>query len=52
MTNYEKRKSLRIKLNNKRNKDNDHSPKRYTNDAKVLNRAMSLFKIKGKLADW
>jgi hypothetical protein len=52
ISDYEKRKLLRIKLNDKRNSDKDHSASRYSHDAKVLNRAMSLYHIDGKVAQW
>lgn len=52
MSDYQKRKALRAKLNNKRNTDRDHSIDRYHHDAKVLNRAMRMYKIKGKEAIW
>jgi hypothetical protein len=52
MTHYQQRKVWRVKLNDARNVDRDHSPDRYKHDAKVLNRAMSMFKITGKLAQW
>lgn len=52
MTNYEQRKTWRVKLNNARNKDKDHSGGRYKRDAKILNRAMRMFNIEGKNATW
>lgn len=52
MTNYKQRKAWRIKLNAKRNLNRDHSAGRYAHDAKVLNRAMLIFKIKGRIANW
>jgi hypothetical protein len=52
MSDYQRRKSLRIKLNNKRNADKDHTGARYTRDAKVLNRAMRMYKIEGPQASW
>jgi len=52
MTHYQQRKAWRVKLNDARNLDKDHSPDRYKHDAKVLNRAMSMFNITGKLAQW
>lgn len=52
MTNYQQRKIWRVKLNDARNLDHDHSADRYKHDAKVINRAMAMFKIKGRLANW
>jgi hypothetical protein len=52
MTAYEIRKAWRVKLNNKRNSDKDHSATRYTRDASVLNRAMRIYGIDGKVAKW
>jgi hypothetical protein len=52
MSDYQRRKSLRIKLNDKRNADKDHTGARYTRDAKVLNRAMRMYKIEGRQASW
>jgi hypothetical protein len=52
MTHYEQRKKWRVKLNDARNRDQDHSSKRYRRDAKVLNRAMRMFNIEGKNATW
>jgi hypothetical protein len=52
MTNYEQRKAWRVKLNNARIRDQDHSSKRYRRDAKVLNRAMRMHKIDGPTATW
>ena len=52
MTPYEIRKAWRVKLNNKRNANKDHSAGRYTRDASVLNRAMKMFGIDGKVAKW
>jgi len=49
---YMVRKTWRVKLNEKRNKDNDHSDTRYKRDASVLNRAMSIYKIEGRKASW
>lgn len=52
MSNYEIRKQWRVKLNNQRNKDHDHSSERYEKDAAILNRAMAMYKIDGKVAMW
>ena len=52
MTHYEQRKAWRIKLNAKRNADKDHSIPRYQHDAVILNRAMAVFHISGKTANW
>ena len=52
MTHYEIRKAWRVKLNNKHNADKDHSATRYTRDASILNRAMSIYGITGKTAKW
>ena len=52
MTNDEIRKSWRVKLHANRIKDNDQSKERYIQDAKVLNRAMAMFKIDGRKAIW
>jgi hypothetical protein len=52
MTDYQIRKQWRIKLHAKRYVDNDQSPTRYSRDAKVLNRCMSIYKIKGRQATW
>ena len=46
------RKQWRVKLHAKRIKDNDQSKERYRRDAKVLNRAMAIFKINGRKAMW
>jgi len=46
------RKLWRRKLHAKRCEDHDQSPLRYFNDAKLLNRAMAIYKIKGALALW
>ena len=52
MTHDEIRKSWRIKLHAQRIKDNDQTKERYRRDAKVLNRAMAIFKIDGRKAMW
>ena len=52
LTDYEQRKKWRVKLNDARNAEKDHSGKRYKRDAKVLNRAMRMFKIDGPTATW
>lgn len=52
ISDYEQRKLWRIKLNQKRMLDKDHSAERYKRDASVLNRAMKLYGIKGKVANW
>ena len=52
MTNYQQRKVWRVKLNDARNLARHHSADRYKHDAKVINRAMAMFKIKGRLANW
>ena len=52
MTDYQQRKAWRVKLNANRNKDKDHSVERYHHDAKVLNRAMSMYHVDGKTANW
>ena len=52
MTHDEIRKSWRIKLHAQRLKDNDQTKERYIQDAKVLNRAMAIFKIDGRKAMW
>ena len=52
ISDYARRKVLRIKLNNKRNKDKDHSANRYIKDATILNRAMKIYKIEGQVANW
>jgi hypothetical protein len=52
MSDYEIRKKWRTKLNNKRNSDKDHSAKRYSRDASVLNRAMRMFGVEGRVANW
>ena len=52
MTVYEIRKKWRAKLHTKRVQDSDQSPKRYTRDAKVLNRAMAIYKVDGRPAQW
>jgi len=52
ISDYDQRKIWRVKLNSKRNSDKDHSPDRYKKDASILNRAMSLYGIKGKMANW
>jgi uncharacterized protein (DUF2384 family) len=52
MTNDAIRKQWRIKLHAKRLADNDQSKERYIRDAKVLNRAMDMFKIDGRKAMW
>jgi hypothetical protein len=46
------RKLWRRKLHAKRCADHDQSQLRYFNDAKLLNRAMAIYKIKGALALW
>lgn len=50
--NYKIRKQWRIKLHAKRCADNDQSSERYARDAKLLNRAMAIFKIEGRNATW
>jgi hypothetical protein len=52
MTNFEQRKVWRVKLNDKRNEDHDHSKARYIRDSKVINRAMKMFHIEGRMARW
>jgi hypothetical protein len=52
MTHYEQRKAWRVKLNNARNRDDDHSSQRYKLDAIILNRAMRIYKIEGRNATW
>lgn len=52
LSDYQRRKQLRIKLNAKRQRDHDQSPARYKHDAAVLNRAMRMYKIEGKVANW
>lgn len=49
---YQVRKQWRVKLHAKRCEDQDQSPARYQLDAKVLNRAMAIYKIKGDKATW
>lgn len=49
---YQARKQWRIKLHAKRCADQDQSVERYHRDAKVLNRAMAIYKIKGTIATW
>lgn len=49
---YQVRKQWRVKLHAKRCADNDRSPERYQRDARVLNRAMDIYKINGKKASW
>lgn len=50
--NYLVRKQWRVKLHAKRCEDQDQSPARYQHDARVLNRAMAIFNIKGDKATW
>jgi len=50
--NYQVRKQWRVKLHAKRCNDQDQSPARYQRDARVLNRAMAIYKIKGTSASW
>ena len=52
MTDYQIRKKWRIKLHAKRCADQDQSDARYARDAAVLNRAMDIYKIKGRRATW
>ena len=52
MTHYEQRKAWRVKLNASRQADKDNTKERFMHDAKVLNRAMSIFKITGRTANW
>jgi hypothetical protein len=49
---YQIRKQWRVKLHAKRCADQDQSPARYQRDARVLNRAMALYKIEGDKATW
>ena len=49
---YTVRKQWRIKLHAKRCKDQDQSDVRYARDARVLNRAMDIYKIDGRRATW
>lgn len=52
MTDYQVRKKWRVKLHAKRCRDQDQSDARYSKDAKVLNRAMAIYKIEGRKATW
>lgn len=52
ISDYEQRKLWRIKLNKKRLQDKDQSADRYKKDASILNRAMSLYGISGRVANW
>jgi len=49
---YQVRKQWRVKLHAKRCEDNDQSTARYQRDARVLNRAMAIYNIKGDKATW
>jgi len=49
---YQIRKQWRVKLHAKRCADNDQSPARYQHDARVLNKAMAIYKIEGRKATW
>jgi uncharacterized protein (DUF2384 family) len=49
---YTVRKQWRIKLHAKRCADQNQSDVRYARDAKVLNRAMDIYKIDGRRATW
>lgn len=52
LTDYQIRKQWRIKLHAKRCADANQTGERYRRDAKVLNRCMSIYKIKGTKATW
>ena len=52
LSDYQIRMKWRIKLHSKRGIDQDHSQPRYASDAKLLNRAMRMFKVKGRVATW
>ena len=52
MTDYQIRKAWRVKLNDKRNSDRDHSVARYDHDSNVINRAMTRYNITGRVATW
>jgi len=49
---YQVRKKWRVKLHANRCADQDQSDVRYARDAKVLNRAMDIYKIDGRRATW
>lgn len=52
LTDFQIRKKWRVKLHAKRCEDHDQSGARYGRDAKVLNRAMDIYKIDGRRAAW